>query len=222
MTNQFEETIWELTKPFNDQYPRPWMTKMKNPWEAEVFIVGKNQKKGYSVSEVSHQRHLDALFNRNGECCRGLYDKLNGGTPSPTRKNSDGLVARLNNQNMHNILETNVICYSTPMSRGLSNPVHSGGAKKGEEIFRYLLAEIAPSVIIVHGADSVKRISSILKLKQLRVPGSPDEICDVQTDKHLIIPIPSLAPPAFNKWSRWSNVCLDEVANRTHEKLVST
>ena len=199
---------------------------MKNPLEAEVFIVGKNQKKGYSVCKISHQRHLDALFNRNGESCRGLYDELSGGKPSPTRKNTDDLVARLNKRNIHNILETNVICYSTPMSSDLSNSIHSGGAKKGEEIFRYLLTEIAPSVIIVHGADSVKRISSILKaslkLKRLRVPDCSDDICDVQTDKHMVIPIPSLAPPAFNKWSQWSNGYLDEVASRVCEKLLST
>ena len=222
MSNQFEETIRGLTEPINGQFPRPWMTKMKNPWDAEVFVVGKNQKNGYAVNKVSHRRHLNALFNQDGESCRGLYDELTEGKPSQTRKNTDGLVAHLNKRNIHNILETNVICYSTPMSKDLNNPDHSGGTKSGEDIFRYLLAEIAPTVLIVHGAGSVKSISSILKLKQLKVPRSSDEICDLQMEKHLVIPIPSLAPPAFNKWSSWADRYLDEVAHRIGHKLNSS
>ena len=219
MKNQFEETIRELTEPINGQYPRPWMTEMKTPWEAEVFVVGKNQKNGYAVNKVSHRRHLDALFNRDGESCRGLYDELTEGKPSLTRRNTDGLVAHLNKRNIHNILETNVICYSTPMSKDLNNPEHSGGTKRGEDIFRYLLAEIAPSVLIVHGVGSMKSISPILQLKQLKVPRSADEICDVQMEKHLIIPIPSLAPAVFNKWSSWADRYLDKVAHRIRQKL---
>ena len=219
MKNKFEETIRKLTEPINGQYPRPWMTEMKNPWEAEVFIVGKNQENGYGVNKISHQRNLDALFNRDGESCRGLYDELTEGKPSPTRKNTDSLVARLNKWNIHNILETNVICYSTPMSKDLNTPEHSGGTKRGEDIFRYLLAEIAPAVLIVHGAGSVKSISPILGLKQLKVPRSADAICDVQMTKHLVIPIPSLAPPAFNKWSSWADGYLDSVADRVRQKL---
>ena len=222
MNNQFEETIRELTEPINGQFPRPWMTQMKNPWDAEVFVVGRNQKNGYAVDKVSHRRHLDALFNQDGESCRGLYDELTEGKPSTTRKNTDGLVAHLNKLNIHNILETNVICYSTPMSKDLNNPDHSGGTKRGEHIFRYLLAEIAPAVLIVHGAGSVKSISPILQLKQLKVPRSPDEICDVQTEKHLVIPIPSLAPPAFNMWSSWADGYFDRVAHRIRQKLNSS
>ena len=48
--------------------------------------------------------------------------------------------------------------------RGSKKRANAGGAKKGEEIFRYLLAEIAPTVLIVHGAGSVKDISPILKM----------------------------------------------------------
>ena len=44
MKEQFEEAIRRLTEPINGQYPRPWMTEMKRPWEADVFIVGKNQR----------------------------------------------------------------------------------------------------------------------------------------------------------------------------------
>ena len=43
---QFESIIRELVKPLNKQYPRPWMTKLKDPRQADVFVVGKNQEKG--------------------------------------------------------------------------------------------------------------------------------------------------------------------------------
>ena len=168
-----------MTEPLDGQFPRPWMTEMKNPLEADVFIVGRNQRKRYSAKDIPHQRHLDALFNRNGENCRGLYDEITKGKPSPARVNTDGFVARLIQQDIYNILETNVTCFSTPMSADLRTQAHAAGAKKGEEIFRYLLAEIAPAVIIVHGVGSVKDISAILRINQLKVPRSADEVCDV-------------------------------------------
>ena len=219
MTDKFEERIRELTKPINGQLPRPWMTDMKNPLEADVFIVGKNQSREYPAADIPHQRHLDALFNRNGESCRGLYNETTRGKPSPTRRNIDDFVARLNQQGIHNILETNVICYSTPMSAVLRTQAHTGGARKGEDIFRYLLAEIAPTVLIVHGAGVVKHISSILRISGLKVPGSADEICDVQMEQHLVIPIRSLAPPETPKWASWRGDYLDQVAVRVRHKL---
>ena len=219
--DKFEEKIRELTEPINGQLPRPWMTKMRNPLEADVFIVGRNQRNPYSAIEILHQRHLDALFNRNGESCHGLYDEVSKGKPSPTRRNMDDLAARLNQRNIHNILETDVVCYSTPISADLRKQANAGGARKGEEIFRYLLAEIAPTVLIVHGAGSVKHISRILKMDRLEVPRSTYEIFDVQTEHHLVISVPSLAPPAFNRWSSWSDGYLDKVADRVREKLAT-
>ena len=104
MPDEFENQIQELTKPLNGQLPRPWMTRMKNPLEADVFIVGMNQRNGYPAKDIPHRRHLDALFNRNGESCRGLYDEVTQGRLSPTRKNTDRLAACLNERGIHNIL----------------------------------------------------------------------------------------------------------------------
>ena len=42
-----------------------------------------------------------------------------------------------------------------------------------------------------------------------------------RTEQHLVIPIPSLAPPQFNKWSSWSDGYLDKVADRVREKLAT-
>ena len=101
---QFESTIRELVKPLNNQYPRPWMTKLDDPRQADVFIVGKNQSKGYRTDAVSHERHVAALFNRPPEGCRRLYDELTS-EPSPTRKNIDALVGRLEDVGVENVLE---------------------------------------------------------------------------------------------------------------------
>ena len=101
----------------------------------------------------------------------------------------------------------------------------TGGARKGDEIFRYLLTEIAPTVLIVHGVRRRDRGSCsdwILKINGLKVPRSTDEVWDVQTEQHLVIPIPSLAPPEFNKWSSWSEGYLEKVAIRVRDKLAAT
>jgi hypothetical protein len=94
MQETLEAGIWELTRPLNDQYPRPWMTDSTDPASAKVFVIGKNQAKGFQIKSIrDHKRHIDALYNRSGETCRGLYDEITGGKPSPTRPISDYLLA---------------------------------------------------------------------------------------------------------------------------------
>ena len=219
MTEQFEDKIRELTSPINGQLPRPWMTSMENPREADVFIVGMNQSKEYPADEVTHQKHMDALFNRNGQCCRGLYEEVTKGKPSPTRRNIDRLTDKLNRQGVRKILETNVICFSTTMSADLETRAHADGAKRGEEIFRYLLAEIAPKVIIIHGKGAGKKLAAVLGMNQPEVPQAAGQMCDVQKEGHLVIPIPSLAPQVFNRNSSWADALFDQVAIRVRDKL---
>ncbi len=214
--DSFEEKIRELISSINGQPPRPWMMAMTNPPEADVFIVGRNQSKCYWANAISHERHVDALFNRNGESCRGRYDRVTNSRPSPARKNTDRLVCRLSRRNIHNILETDVICYSTPMSRELRMLAHVAGAKRRRRIFQHLLDEITTACLIVHGVGSVKQVSNILSVPQLKLPKSADEICGVQTERHMVIP---LALPAFNKWSSWSHEYLDKAADRVWDKL---
>lgn len=88
---EFESAISQLTKLINNQFPRPWMTSLKDPRKAQVFVVGRNQRNGYPGDlRGGHNRHLDALFNRQGESCRGVYDEVTGGYPSPTRQRRSG------------------------------------------------------------------------------------------------------------------------------------
>ena len=211
---EFEETISLLTQPLNGQYPRPWMTNLTNPQEADVFIVGKNQRNGYDCARLgSHDRHLNALFNRNSETCRKVYNEMTAGKASPTRKNTDRFVKILASKGVHNILETNVICYSTPMSADLRLGQHSGGEKRGEEIFRYLLTAINPKVLIVHGSGSAIKLASILCENLDREPTHAEDLCLTPLGNLHIFAIPSLAPPAFNRWSSWADQHFDLVAD---------
>lgn len=211
---QFEAVIREMTKPVNNQYPRPWMSKLRDPLKSEVFVIGKNQRNGYKVGTVSHERHVSALFNEEPEACRKLYDEMTAGKPSPTRKNMDQLVAELEGVGIDNVLETNVICYSTPMSADLRHKSHIGGARRGEEIFRFLLFSIKPKVLIVHGSGASKKLKSILNCELPAPPNCADDglmLC--RCGGMLVIVIPSLSPPAYNKWSSWAPAHLTRVAN---------
>jgi hypothetical protein len=151
-------------------------------------------------------------FNRNGESCRDLYDELTDGRPSPTRKNTDRLVEYLAQQGVHRVLETNVICYSSPMSADLRQETHSGGAARGEELFQYLVHAIDPRVLIVHGAGARKQLSRILEAPLGDEPTTADDVSYVNVGNRMIVTIPSLAPPAFNKWCGWADDHFDAVA----------
>ena len=219
-TTPFYVTIQQLTKPLNRRYPRPWMTKLADPASARVFIVGKNQAKGYPVERVgSHQRHMDALFNRNGESSRKLYDEVTGGEPSPTRLNIEGLTRRLEQRGVSEVLETNVICYSTPMSSDLSLPRHDGGRQRGQEIFRTLLHRIEPAVLVVHGAGASKELARLLGTGLPEPPTTPGEIRRTDTSLGTVFVIPSLAPPAYNKWSSWAPGYLNGIADAVAGEL---
>ena len=219
MTKGFEDRIRELTIPINGQLPRPWMTTMTDPLKAEVFVIGINQSREYLVDKVSHKRHLDALFNRNGQTCRGLYAEISEGKPSRTRKKIDELAERLKQRGVNNTLETDVICYSTPTSEDLRAVAHASGVKRGRQIFRYLLEQVRPPVLIVHGVAAGKELADTLRTGQFKVPQSAGDVCDVQTEQHLIIPIPSLSPRQFNRWASWSSDLMDQVAIRIRDRL---
>lgn len=134
--HQLQAALRKLTVPINGQYPRPWMTASATPWASRVFTVGRNQRNGFLADLAGdHDKYLDALFNRNGQSCRELYDRLVG-KPSPTRTNTGRLVAGLRNVGVSDVIETNVICYSTAMSADLSLTEHDGGFHRGSEIFQ--------------------------------------------------------------------------------------
>lgn len=193
--HHFYEETFQYTREVDGQYPRPWMTDLSDPLEANCFIVGRNQRNGYEVAAIgSQQRHVDALFNRNGASCRDLYDSLFA--PSPTRKNIDRLSQRLKKGGAR-VIETNVICFSSPMSNDLTR----GQRAQGSLVFKWLLNRIAPTVIIVHGRGAAKELSKL------------------DTSVAAVIEMPSLAPPAYNKWHAKSDDKLDQIAAKALSTL---
>jgi len=216
---KFEVAITRLTEPLNGQYPRPWMTELGNPLSANVFIVGKNQAKGYESSRISHKRHVDALFNRHGESCRRVYDEMTGCSPSPTRQNIDRFRKMLASEGVRRVLETNVICYATPMGSDLRLPQHRGGALRGTEIFQALLHFVKPKVLIAHGAGTRNTLRKLLAASLPTPPernGNP-RVAIVEDMK--IFVIRSLAPPQWNQWHRWAEQYLAKVAKEVASAL---
>ena len=130
---QLEAAIRELTRPINGQYPRPWITRSKHPFSSEVFVVGINDAKAFPVSKVgSHDRFLDAFFNRGGEDLLRALLKVTSG-PYHTWNNVENLICRLEKHQVMNVLSTNVICYSTPMSSDLQQSSHASAAARATD-----------------------------------------------------------------------------------------
>lgn len=196
MTNLYDEAFF-YTRAVGGQYPRPWMTGLNDPLDADCFIVGRNQRNGYDVAAVgAHTRHVDALFNRNGQSCRKLYDSLFNA--SPTRANIDRLSKRLKACGAK-VLETNVVCFSTPMSADLT----VNQRQVGSEIFKWVYNRILPKVIIVHGR------------------GAANNLAKLDTSRSTVIEMAALAPPAYNKWHKDSEAEMNRIASQTCQILQS-
>jgi hypothetical protein len=221
--NEFEATIIKLTKPINGQYPRPWMTKMECPEKARIFIVGYNQAKTFKEQDVGrHEKYVDALFNRNGEECHKLYN-LVVGKPSKTRPQIDALSELLESKGIADILETNVICYSTPMGADLKNPNHGGGLELGTKIFEKLLDFIRPEALIVFGSNTRKKFSRLFEGHLPSLPTKTDDLVVANPKRGAYSPtvylIRSLALPEYNKWSSWAGPHLEMVTDAVAKQL---
>ena len=195
------------------------MTMSTDPASARVFVVGRNQKNGFAAEAVGdHDHYMDALFNRGSETIRGLYDRL-AMKPSQTRRNTDRLVASLAAQGVRDVLETNVVCYSTPMSAHLGRAEHRGGAEVGKRIFRTLIRLIGPKVIVAHGERTADDLAADLGRPLPEPPRASGPPVEVDVGGVAIFLIPSLAPPAFNRWMKWAPGHFEAVAGRVAARL---
>lgn len=218
---KLEAAIRELTRPINGQYPRPWTTSSKDPASSKVFVVGMNQAKGFPAEVVgSHDQYLDALFNRDPETCRQLYDRVTKKRPSPTRENTDDLVRRLERHGVTDVLETNVICYSTPMSSDLGGDSHSGGAARGRDIFKKLFEIIEPKIMIVHGSGTRKELRKSFRAEFPKLPDKyASEPVQAKLGRTAVFLMPSLGPPEYNKWSSWRDKHLEDLCRIVAARL---
>ncbi len=226
-----EDMVRSWTRPLNGQYPRPWMSRLTDPTMASAFIVGRNQATPFPVSLVpSHEAFIDALFNRNGQTHAALYGRVraaSGKGPSPTRGNVERLTALLEDRGVAGVLETNVICYSTAMSSDLGSASHAGGKEAGKQVFRGLLAAIKPRILIAHGAATRSDLEKMLATTLPPPAGTSAEGVkgkELTLSGHhmLVLVVPALAPPGWNKWSSWAPIHLERVADRAAQYAVAT
>ena len=210
-----EKLIRDLTQAINGQYPRPWMADVTNPERARIFIVGNNQATKFPVDWVgNYDRHIDALFNRNGQSCRALYYEMRGNKgPSRTRGNIDLLRGALTDVGIKDVLETNVICYSTPRIKDLKLSEHRGGEERGKEIFLELLRIIRPEILIAYGAGARNELQGLFHGD---IPPAPSnetsEVLWARVRSKMegtlyeptIFPIQSLSSAKWNSWKNWA------------------
>ena len=206
---EFEARIQKLTGQINGQYPRPWMTDLKDPLRARLFIVGRNPATPYLVGKVDHCGHLDALFNRPAGSCHALYQELGS---SKTRSKIGKLREMLKAEGVDDILETNVVCYSTSSYKELRDPKHADGKKRGEEIFRYLIEAIRPKVLVAHGVGVATDLGKHFHRVLTKPASQPVEPLGMDIGGMRVFVIPSLAPPQWNHWHRWADEYLRGVA----------
>jgi hypothetical protein len=220
---EFETKIRDLTKPINGQYPRPWMTKMKKPERARIFVVGYNDAVEFSSSKITHKKFINALFNRGTPDCRGLYDKVTGGRSRPSRKNIDKLIDALESQGFRDILGTNVICYSTPMGPDINAAEHDGGFEIGTKVFKFLVKSIKPEIIIIHGQRARKQAEELLEIKLPEALNEPTSLSEKEAPLYgaliTFLTIRSLSPPEANKWAHWRCDCFDLLATAITKKI---
>jgi hypothetical protein len=216
------------------QYPRPCITSICDPERARVFIIGYNQATPLLVEQVGamsedHDAYLDALFNRNGKSIRSLLAQIRGEKgPSRTRKNIEKLRSGLAELGIDDVIETNAICFGTPMAIDLADETNKDGRKRGIKLFYEILRIIRPKILIVHGAGTAKALRGVLS-PQIPKPASKQtdgvscaRVAMQSTGKPyapMVFVIPSLAPPRWNAWQNWAGPHLAETCSLTHKFL---
>jgi hypothetical protein len=207
----FEE-IKKLTEPINGQYPRPWTTNLPHPMDAEGMIVGMNQATSYLVTDMSHEKFLNAHFGK-GLNSYDLYRSVRS-EESKTRINIEVLAACLKRP----LLESDVICYSTPRAKHLSNAEHRGGKERGIAIFKTVFGFIQPSFTVVWGkAAQTEFLSAVKRSSTIRDQLIEEEgfaVYQMKFDRATLHPglngafntkvffIRSIAWP---EWAKWKN-----------------
>lgn len=189
--SSFENSIRAMTSPRNGVYPRPWTTDT-NPEQAAVLIVGASSAKTFRVTHVgSHDQFLDALWNRNGQTCRAMYDAATT-KPSPTRRNLDRLSEMLAAHGLTS-LQTNVACASARYDAELSKEDRTHGT----ELFKAVVANVSWKAMIVYGVNASERFSHAFGIETPAVPFPGSAPVSMIFHKRPVFISPTLAHPAY-------------------------
>lgn len=196
---EFEDHIRALTTPRHGTYPRPWMTDT-DPGQANVLIVGASSAKTFHTADVgSHDKFLDALWNRNGQTCRAMYNAATV-KPSRTRPNLDRLSEMLAARGLTS-LQTNVTCASGRYDAEVPDEdrVH------GTELFRAVVAHVPWSAMIIYGVGASKQFGRVFDVAMPPVPKVDSPPVWTMFQGRPVFVSPTLAFPGYLA-SVWSYV----------------
>lgn len=187
----FEDCIRAMTTPRHDTYPRPWTTDT-DPGQVNVLIVGASSAKTFHTADVgSHDHFLDALWNRNGQTCRAMY---NAATikPSRTRPNLDRLSGMLAARGLTS-LQTNVTCASGRYDAEVPDEdrVH------GTELFKAVVAHVPWKAMIVYGVGASKQFGRAFGVAMPPVPSADSPPVWTTIQGRPVFVSPTLAFPGY-------------------------
>ena len=204
------------TQSVNGQRLHLYTTRMTHPESARVGLLGFNQVTGFHADKVSPDQYVAAMLD--GQRGRALYERVRGNRgPSRTRQNIDRVSERLGGD----VLEFNVVCYATSMSSDLTQAKNPGGKAAGWQACLDVLIAACLPVLIVHGSRAAKELGRMLSVS---LPSAASKRTDGVSYRHvqtqlgglpytpLVFVIPSLAPPAWNRWQKWAEPHVAEVA----------
>jgi hypothetical protein len=208
------------------------MSHSPAPGSSRVFLIGFNQATPLQAHIAGdHDAYRDALFNRNGRSIAKLYEEAREEKgASPTRHNMNCVTGVLKAKGIADVLETNVVCYATPMSSDLADAEHRGGRLRGTAIFEALIDEIQPPILFAHGSATRQNLEKVLGCSLPELPQAKNDgvcSCLIETDRGgrryraNVFLIPSLAPPAWNRWAGWAWPHIDMVCEGIRETLNS-
>jgi hypothetical protein len=132
---------------------------------------------------------------------------------------------RLAKFQIDDVIETNVICFGTPMAKDLAQC--KPGMDRGREIFSEMIKIMRPKVLIVHGVGTAKELRRALfgeiaksafpkpatkkdgGVLEQRVP----KLISHEPYKRMVLFIPSLAPPRWDFWKDWAPSHLEKACS---------
>lgn len=190
---ELEDRIRAMTIPRDDVYPRPWMTDA-DPDHADVLIVGASSAKTFYVSDIgNHDQFLDALWNRNGQTCRAMYDAATT-KPSRTRPNLDRLSEMLAAQGLAS-LQTNVTCASAPYDA----QVRKEDRIHGTELFKAVVAQVPWRAMIIYGIGASEQFGRAFGVAMPPVPPPDSEPVWTTIQGRAVFVSPTLAFPHYKR-----------------------
>lgn len=195
-------------------YLRPWMSA-GDPSTARVFIVGANAATPFPTDSIDRDAYVDALVS-GGPRLREIYLGVRAGRPSPTRLNTDRLVAKVARRGIP-MLETNVWAIPTG-SIGQLRRIDRQVVQRSRAVLLELVKILRPPVLIVHGATATRGLAESLGrvLKQADKSGTPAR---TQGDPS-VWALASLSPPAANQWLPRSDAVLERLADSIAAELL--